>query len=69
MPMPSQYKQHIIDAQRQVREDELRVAQQEAIVALLTRDGLDSSEPRRLLITFNNTLARARKRLQRTFER
>jgi hypothetical protein len=66
--MTSQHKQHIVEAQRQVREDELRVAQQEAIVALLDRDGLDSTEPRRLLVTFKNTLALARKRLQKMFD-
>jgi hypothetical protein len=67
--MITQNKHRIIEAQHQVREDELRVAQQEAIVALLDLNGVDATEPRRLLTTFKNTLALTRKRLQHSFDR
>jgi uncharacterized membrane protein len=62
--MASQYKQDIIEAQQQVREAEMQVARQEAIIDLLEQDNLDTTEPQRLLVTFKQALAAKRKRLQ-----
>jgi hypothetical protein len=51
-----------------VREAELRVAQQEAIIALLDKDRLDATEARNLLATFKKTLVVARKRLRKMLD-
>jgi hypothetical protein len=63
--MVRQFKQDIIEAQHQVREVELRVAQQEVIIALLNRERRDTTEAHRLLVILKNTLALERRRLQK----